>query len=285
MKRVKKGLILEGGAMRGMFTAGVLDVLMENKIEFDGAVGVSAGATFGCNYKSGQIGRTIRYNKRFCRDKRYCSIKSLLTTGNLYGAEFCYHTLPDKLDVFDCKAFEENPMEFYVVCTDVTTGKPVYKKIEKCDYTELEWMRGSASMPLASKVVEVDGFKLLDGGISDSIPISFFEKKGYTKNILVLTQPIDFTKTKNPIVILMKLAMKKYPMVIKAMEERHTNYNETLKYISEKEKRGEIFVIRPDKKIAAKRIEHNPKKLEEAYQQGRKRATELLEDIKEYLNN
>ncbi len=280
---MKKGLIMEGGAMRGMFTAGVIDVFMENNIEFDGAVGVSAGATFGCNYKSKQIGRTIRYNKRFCRDKRYCSFKSLITTGNLFNAEFCYHTLPEKLDIFDNKAFIENPMEFYVVCTDIETGKPVYKKIEKCDYNELEWIRGSASLPLAAKIVEVDGYKLLDGGIADSIPLSFFEEKGYNKNVLILTQPMDYTKKKNPITALMKIILKKYPNVLKAMEERHINYNETLKYISKKEKSGEIFVIRPDKKIAAKRIEHDENKLEEAYQQGRRAAIKHLNDVKKYL--
>lgn len=282
---MKKGLILEGGAMRGMFTAGVLDVLMENNIEFNSVVGVSAGATFGCNYKSKQIGRTIRYNKRFCHDKRYCSFKSLLTTGDLYGAKFCYHTLPDELDVFDRKTFMENPVEFYVVCTDVSTGKPIYKKIEKCDYNDLEWMRGSASMPLASRIVEVDGYKLLDGGISDSIPISFFEEKGYEKNVLILTQPIDFTKQKNPLTFLMKIFLRKYPMVVKAMEERHTSYNKTLAYIRKKEENGELFVIRPNEKIVAKRIEHNPKKLEEAYQQGRNKATEILEDLKTYLED
>lgn len=282
---MKKGLILEGGAMRGMFTAGVLDVLMENNIEFDSVVGVSAGATFGCNYKSKQIGRTIRYNKRFCRDKRYCSLKSLLTTGDLYGAKFCYHTLPDELDIFDRKTFMENPVEFYVVCTDVSTGKPVYKKIEKCDYNDLEWMRGSASMPLASRIVEVDGYKLLDGGISDSIPISFFEEKGYEKNVLILTQPIDFTKQKNPLTFLMKIFLRKYPMVVKAMEERHTSYNKTLEYIRKKEEKGTLFVIRPNEKIAAKRIEHDPDKLDKAYQQGRNKANEVLNDLKRYLEN
>lgn len=269
--------------MRGMFTAGVIDVLMENNIEFDGAVGVSAGATFGCNYKSKQIGRTIRYNKRFCRDKRYCSFKSLIKTGNLFNAEFCYHTLPEKLDIFDNKTFIENPMEFYVVCTDVETGKPIYKKIEKCDYNELEWMRGSASLPLASRIVEVDGYKLLDGGIADSIPLSFFEEKGYDKNVLILTQPIDYTKKKNPITFLMKIILRKYPNIIRAMEERHTNYNQTIKYIIEKEKTGDVFVIRPDEKIVSKRIEHDENKLEQAYQQGRRIADSMLSDIKKYL--
>ena len=191
---MKTGLVMEGGAMRGLFTAGVIDVMMEEEIEFDGAIGVSAGAAFGCNYKSKQIGRALRYNINYCKDKRYCSMKSLITTGNLYGAEFCYHELPDKLDIFDCETFENNPMEFYLVCTDVLTGKPVYKKCEKADYDCLEWMRASASMPLASKVVEIDGYKMLDGGVSDSVPLKYFESIGYDRNIVILTQPKSYRK-------------------------------------------------------------------------------------------
>ena len=124
---MKTGLVLEGGAMRGMFTAGVLDVLMEHNIQLDGAVGVSAGAVFGCNYKSHQIGRTIRYNTEYCTDKRYASFGNLLRTGNLYSEQFCYHTVPEKLDPFDTEAFRENPMDFFVVCTDVRTGEPIYR--------------------------------------------------------------------------------------------------------------------------------------------------------------
>ena len=171
MESKKTGLVMEGGAMRGMFTAGVLDVLLENGIEFDGAIGVSAGATFGCNFKSKQIGRAIRYNKRFCKDWRYCSLRSLITTGDLYGAKFCYDTLPNQLDIFDTETYRANPLKFYCVASDCETGKPVYKELETCDAKDLTWMRASASMPLASKVVEVDGYKLLDGGMTDSIPL------------------------------------------------------------------------------------------------------------------
>ena len=145
------GLVMEGGAMRGMFTAGVIDILMENNIEFDGAIGVSAGASFGCNFKSRQIGRVIRYNKRFCRDKRYCSLSSLIKTGDLYGAEFCYRTLPDELDLFDVKTYSANPMPFYVVVTECDSGRPVYRAINKGDHEDLDWMRASASMPVVSE--------------------------------------------------------------------------------------------------------------------------------------
>ena len=148
------GLVMEGGAMRGLFTAGVIDVFMENHIEFSAAVGVSAGAAFGCNLKSRQAGRALRYNKRFCRDKRYCSLHSLLKTGDLYGADFCYREIPEELDIFDKEAYEQNPMAFYVVATDVYTGKPVYKRLDKVDENCYLWMRASASMPMVSKAVE-----------------------------------------------------------------------------------------------------------------------------------
>ena len=142
---MKTGLVLEGGAMRGMFTAGVLDVLMEHNIQLDGAVGVSAGAEFGCDYKSHQIGRTIRYNTEYCTDKRYASFGNLLRTGNLYSEQFCYHTEPEKLDPFDTETFRENPMDFFVVCTDVRTGDPIYRKCRTGDAEDIQWMQASAS--------------------------------------------------------------------------------------------------------------------------------------------
>ena len=175
MNNKNTGLVLEGGAMRGLFTAGVIDVLMENGIEFPAFVGVSAGAAFGCNYKSRQIGRALRYNKRFCRDPRYCSFRSLFKTGDVFGAQFCYHEVPNTLDPFDGKAFNENPMAFYLVASDVETGTPFYKKIDHADDTAYEWIRASASMPIVSRVVELDGKKFLDGGVTDSIPLAFME--------------------------------------------------------------------------------------------------------------
>ena len=180
---MKKGLVLEGGAMRGLWTAGVTDVMMEHDIWPDGLIGVSAGAAFGCNYKSRQIGRAIRYNTRFARDKRYSGLWSLLTSGDYFNAKFGYHVVPYEYDLFDTKTFEQNPMQFIVVCTDVETGEAVYHDMNHVSFDELEWLRASASMPLVSKVVEVQGRKLLDGGVSDSIPLSFFESIGYDRNV------------------------------------------------------------------------------------------------------
>lgn len=171
------GLVMEGGAMRGLFTAGVIDVFLENDITFSAAVGVSAGAAFGCNFKSRQNGRVLRYNKRFCNDKRYCSFESLVKTGDLYGADFCYREIPEVLDPFDNDAFEQNPMAFYVVATNVYTGEPVYKRLDKVDGDCYEWMRASASMPMVSRPVKVGGYTLLDGGMSDSIPCASYRTR------------------------------------------------------------------------------------------------------------
>ena len=280
---MKTGIIMEGGAMRGMFTAGVIDVLMENNITFDGAIGVSAGAAFGSNLKSGQIGRAIRYNLKYCNDKRYCSLRSLILTGNYYGAKFCYHELPDRLDVFDTEAFDKNPMEFYAVCTDVFTGKPVYKKCEKANYELYEWIRASASLPLAARVVEVGGMKLLDGGISDSVPIKFFESIGYDRNVVVLTQPKDYVKESTSGMPFMRLILRKYPNMVKALENRHNMYNETIKYICKKEEKGEVFVIRPEESLPIKRTEHTPDKLQAVYDIGRKVTLKRLDELKSFL--
>ena len=280
----KQGLVLEGGAMRGLFTAGVMDVLMENGIVFDGIVGVSAGAAFGCNYKSGQIGRVLRYNTTYCQDWRYCSFRSLIKTGDLYGADFCYHELPEQLDLFDDEAFQKNAADFYAVCTDCESGEPVYKKIQSAQYNDLEWIRASASMPLVSRIVDINGQKLLDGGIADSIPLRFMENSGYVNNVVVLTQPRSYRKKKNSLLPLMKLALKKYPKVVDAMARRHINYNETLDYIRKQEQEGKVFVISPDEKLDIGRTEKDPDKLRAVYAIGRKAAEAKLSELKHFLH-
>lgn len=280
---MKKGLIMEGGAMRGLFTAGVIDVLMENGIEFDGAVGVSAGAAFGCNYKSKQIGRVLRYNTTYCKDPRYCSFRSLVKTGDLFGADFCYHELPDKLDLFDYETFDNDAMEFHVVCTDVESGRPVYKKFDKSDESLLEWIRASASMPLASRIVEVDGYRLLDGGISDSIPLKYFEGLGFDRNVVILTQPQDYRKGPNKLMPVLKRALKKYPALLEVMANRHTEYNGTTEYVRSREEAGDVLVIRPEKPLEIGRIEHDPAKLKAVYQLGREAAEKKLEEVRKYL--
>lgn len=280
---MKYGLVLEGGAMRGLFTAGVTDVLMENDISFDGAVGVSAGAAFGCNCKSNQPGRVIRYNTRFCRDKRFCSVRSLIKTGDMFGAWFCYHEIPEKLDLFDFEAYRASPMEFYVVCTDVDSGKPIYHRCDKMNRSELEWLRASASMPMAAKIVRMDGHNMLDGGISDSVPLKFMENSGYKRNVVILTQPRDYTKNKNKLMPLLKISYRKYPELLKTMEKRHKMYNEELEYVRRAEREGRALVIAPDEKLPIKRVEHNPDVIREVYRLGRRAANQRLEEIRKFL--
>ena len=280
---MKKGLVLEGGAMRGLFTAGIIDVMMEAKVEPDGLIGVSAGAAFGCNYKSRQPGRAIRYNKRFAHDKRYCSWQSWLKSGDLYNAEFGYHIIPTQYDIFDDKAFEENPMKFYCVCTDVETGKPVYKKLEKGGQLTYDWIRASASMPLASKVVELEGMKVLDGGVADSIPLEYFESIGYEKNLVILTQPDGYVKEHNKLMPLMRIALRKYPNMIEAMDKRHIMYNKQLTYVYQAESTGRALVIRPDAPLKIGHISHDPEEMQRIYDIGRQTGMKYLERIKAFF--
>lgn len=281
---MKKGLVLEGGAMRGMFTAGVIDVMMENGIEYDGIIGVSAGAAFGCNYKSKQIGRVIRYNMKFCNDKRYSGIRSLLKTGNIYNTDFAYGEVPLKHDVFDFDTYQNDPTDFYVVCTDVETGEAVYHIYGGKDDHGFDWIRASASMPMVSQIVEIDGQKLLDGGIADSIPVRYFETIGYDKTIVVLTQPEHYQKKPNRLMPLIRLKYKKYPKLAEAMEKRHLVYNQTLAYIEEQEKLGKLFVIRPPHKLQIGKVEKDPSKLKEIYDIGRETVAPQVSAIKEFLN-
>lgn len=282
---MKTGLIMEGGAMRGMFTAGVTDILMENHIEFDGAIGVSAGAAFGCNYKSRQPGRVIRYNTRYCRNPNYAGIYSWLKSGDLYGEQLCYKDIPSTLDPFDSDTFKNSPMEFYVVCTDVKTGKAVYHKCENGDYNDLTWMRASASMPIVSNIVNIDEYSLLDGGIADSIPAEYFMSLGYSKNVVILTQPLGFNKPPTPMMHQISRVMKKYPAITEALEKRHIMYNNELEFIKKHELSGELFVIRPSEPIHLKPIEKNPSRLAVYYNLGRRNAEEKLAELKAFLAN
>lgn len=279
-RTAKTGLVLEGGAMRGLFSAGVIDVMMEHELWPDGVVGVSAGAAFGCNMKSRQIGRCIRYNKRFARDWRYCSVRSYLKTGELFGGDFCYHELPTTLDPFDTKTYGSNDMNFYAVCTDVDTGLPVYKKIDEMSFESMEWIRASASMPVAAKIVRINGRKLLDGGISDSIPLRFFQNMGYTRNIVVLTQPRDFIKQPEKIAPLIRMLLRKHPEFVAASDRRHVMYNDELDYIRQEEAAGRILVLAPDEKLPVNHVCHDPRLMQQTYELGRQAAERMIDKIK-----
>ena len=270
---MKTGLVLEGGGMRGLFTAGVLDVMMERDIKVDGIVGVSAGACFGCNYISKQPGRILRYNINMKNEPRYMGMRNLLRTGNLMDGEFAYHTLPDVLDPFDKETFNKSNVEYHVVCTDVLTGDPVYKHLTApVNYEFMEWLRASSSLPLVSKPVKVGGRLMLDGGMADSIPLKYFQKQGFEQNIVILTQPLGFTKKRTNLMPLFRTFMRKYPAIIEVMNRRHIMYNSQLEYLAQEEKAGRITIIAPNDTLPIGRTEQNVEKMKIVYQMGREAA-------------
>lgn len=274
---------LEGGGQRGMFTAGILDVLMEADIYASATVGVSAGAVFGCNYRSRQIGRAIRYNTKYCADPRYASIRNLITKGAVYTKEFAYGILPEKLDVFDTETFKNSPMSFTVVTTDIETGKPFYYDCTSGGEVDLDYMRASASVPLFSRPVKLSGHNYLDGGISDSIPVRFALEKGYEKNVVVLTQPMGYKKESNSAMPILSLRYKKYPNFVHALATRHEMYNETLEFVKRCEEEGKIFVIRPPEKIVTGVVERDKERIRAIYNMGRDEAERCLDELKSYL--
>ena len=281
----KTGIVLEGGGMRGMYTCGILDVLMENRIYLDGMVGVSAGIAFGCNYKSRQAGRALRYNVRFSRDNRYSGMMSLLKTGNYYNAYFAYKLVPTHYDVFDYNVFEDTPMECYAVCFDVNTGEGVYQLLDHVDEDFFEWIRASASMPVVAQPVQVGGRLLLDGGLADSIPLEFMMGKGYDRNVVILTREEGYRKTAEHGMWLMKPLLRKYPKVIEALKHRPAMYNQQLQVVREQERKGNAFVFRPLKPLNVSRTTHDPKEMNRVYQQGREEALARLDELKKFLAN
>ena len=278
---MKVGLVLEGGAMRGMYTAGVLDVFLENDIKIDGIVGVSAGVLFGVNYPSKQKGRVLRYNKKYAPDKRFMGISSYLKTGNIINKEFAFYDVPFNLDVFDQKAYEESGIDFYATITNVDTGKPEYVKLENV-FEQMELLRATSAMPFVSKMVELDGKKYLDGGISDSIPVEKCKELGYEKIIVVLTRPIEYRKKKANS-ILTKLKYSKYSNLCDVINNRYKNYNSSVDKVIDMENKKEIFVIRPSKQVNIKRIERDENVLQEMYDLGVSDCNILLNELKNYL--
>ena len=280
----KIGLVLEGGAMRGMYSAGVLDVFMENNIQVDGIIGTSAGALFGVNYFSNQKGRVIRYNKRFCKDIRYISKISLLFTGNIVNKRFAFYKISKKLDKFDNDTFIKTGKDFYATVTNIETGKAEYIKITD-PIKQLEYLRASSAMPIVSKIVNLDGKKYLDGGAADSIPLDKMISLGYDKIIVVLTQPLSYRKKalSDSNIKMIKIKFKKYPNFINAMIERPKNYNKITEKIISLEKNNKIFVVRPSSKIDINIIERNSQKLQSVYDLGKKDASKIIKKLKTYL--
>ncbi len=282
---MKIGLLLEGGAMRGLYTVGALDVLMKNDIKVDGIVGVSAGALFGLNYKSKQPGRALRYNLSYCKEKNYMGWYSFFTTGNIMNKEFCFDRLINELDPVDYDTFNKSEEEFWAVVTNMETGKPEYIKVDDLkDKNQMEVLRASGSMPFVSKPVEINGKKYLDGGTADSIPIDKMMEMGFDKIIVILTRPQGYRKEKGN-QSLAKIKYRKYPEFIKTIENRYLMYNEELDRIENLEKENKIFVIRPSRKVDIKRIEKNKDRIQEMYDLGINDTEKKINKLREYLKN
>jgi len=280
---MKVGLVLEGGAMRGLYTAGILDIFLDNNIKVDGIVGVSAGVLFGSNYPSKQRGRVIRYNKKYIKDKRYMSIRSLLKTRNFVNKDFSFYELPFSLDVFDEKAFEESGIDFYATVTNVETGKAEYIKVSNV-LEQMEVLRATSALPYMSEMIELENGKYLDGGLSDSIPVEKCKELGYAKIIVVLTRAKKNRKKKSN-GILARIVYRKYPNLVKAINTRYKNYNDCIEKIIDMENKKEIFVIRPSRTVKIKRMEKDINKLQEMYDLGIEDGKNIMNELKEYLKN
>ena len=278
---MKTGLVLEGGGVRGIYTAGVLDVFMEHGVTFDGVIGVSAGAIHGCSYLANQKGRSIRYYKKYCNDPRFMSFKSWMKTGDIVGADFCYRQLPDELDVYDHEAFYKNTSAFFVTCSNVETGKAEYIPINDMK-TQIDFLRASASLPYFSRIVEINGKKYLDGGCTDSIPVEAFQNMGYEKNVVVLTREDTYRK-KPETPFMTRLWYRKFPEFTNALLNRHNSYNQTVERILELEKEGAIFVIRPKDSLNIGRMEKDPVNVQRVYDIGYADGQRYLNDMLEWL--
>lgn len=278
---MKIGLVLEGGAMRGMFTAGVLDVLLDEQIAVDGAVTVSAGALFVINYPAKQRGRVLRYNLKYLHDKRYMGWHSLFTTGNVVNKAFAFYELPFTLDPFDQATFAASQIDFWVTLTNIETGEPEYVKITDA-FAQMEALRATSAMPMVSRVVEIEGKKYLDGGISDSIPLDKAMALGYDKIIVILTRPLDYRK-KPSNNWLFKLFYRNYPKLIERWANRYAEYNQAVEKVIEMEKAGKIFVIRPSESLDISRLEKDLAKVQAMYDLGVKDGQAALSELKDYL--
>jgi len=279
----KTGLVLEGGGMRGIYTAGVLDVFLDEGLEFGGVIGVSAGAVHGCSFLSGQRGRSIRYYKKYCADKRFMSAENMIRTGNFVDTDFCYHELPEVLDPYDYEAFDRNKekTDFYVVCSDVEKGTPVYAKLHDMK-KDIDYIRASASLPYVSKFVELGGRKLLDGGCTDSVPVEAFMKLGFTKDVVVLTRDLEYRK-KPENAWMADLVYRKYPKFAEVLKNRSVEYNRSLRRIEKLEKEGKIFVIRPSVPLTISRTSRSAEEIEKTYQVGVLDAKKQMAALKEWL--
>ena len=279
---IEAGLVVEGGGMRGVYTAGVLDYFMEKNLYFDDCYGVSAGACHISSYVSKQIGRSMKVTLDYINDKRYCSVNSLIKTGDMFGVEMLYDLIPNKLELYDYDTFNKFKGNFYSVVTNCKTGKAEYIKIKDMK-KDIIAVRASSSLPLLSRIVEINGKEYLDGGITDSIPIKKSIKDGHKKNVVILTRDKTYRKSKPKFLSFFKLKYKKYPNLVKAIENRYKMYNETLDFIEEEKAKNKVFIIQPKLPVKISRIEKDKDKLKALYNQGYEDAKEIYEDLMKFL--
>ncbi len=271
--------------MRGIYTAGVLDYLLEENILVDAVLGVSAGALFGINYKSKQINRALRYNLKYIKNKNYIGFYSFFKTGNVMNKDFCFDKLVNEYDLFDYKTYKENPLDFYAVVTNVEMGKAEYHLINDLkDEKSMEYLRASGSMPFLSRKVKINDSYYLDGALSDSIPVKKAIELGYDKIIVVSTRVLGYQKKKH-LAFFTELRYFKYPNLVKLINNRYKEYNSTLEYIKRQEENNNILVLRPTKYIPIRRLEKNPQRIKEMYNLGYQDARSKSGEIKKYLNS
>lgn len=277
------GLILEGGGMKGIYTAGVLEYFLEKDIYFSSCYGVSAGACNMCSYLSKQKGRMYRVSVNYIDQKNYCSPYSLLTTGNLFNADTCYDLIPNYLDPYDYEAFDRYEGTAYAVVTNIRTGKPEYLPLKDM-HEDIKAVQASSSLPLVSRNVKIGDNLYLDGGLSDSIPIRQSIRDGNRKNVIIMTKEEGYVrKPAGPELALIKAKYLRYPKVYELMKERHLSYNSTLQYIEQQKEKGNAFVIRPKDLGGVGRIEKDKEKLDLLYEQGYRDAENCYLELLEYL--
>jgi len=275
-------LILEGGGMRGLFTSGVLDYFLDREVEFQRIYAVSAGTGNASNYLAKQRGRAYTINTKYRGDKHFASFYSLMTTGDYFGKEFQLKTLPEQLYPFDYKTFEKSQTEFYAVATDCESGKAKYFRVKHLP-KDSEYIWASSSLPLLARLVDINGRKYLDGGVSDSVPVVKSLKDGNKKNVIVLTRDKGYRKEPNKMIHIIEKKYKKYPNFVKAVKKRHIIYNRTLEFIEKHEQAGHLFVIRPQERVTIGRLEKDKRKLEALYQAGYETARACYDDMIAYL--
>lgn len=279
----KAGLVLEGGGMKGVYTAGVLDFFLDKDVEFSSVYGVSAGACCMASYIAKQKGRGKDVMVDYLGDKRYLGLYSLLTTGNIFGVDFTYNLVPNYLNPIDVEAYKKYEGKAYAVLTNIKTGKAEYHEV-KDPIKDVDIIRASSSLPLVAQAVEINGETYMDGGIADSIPICKSEADGNFKNVVVLTKPAGYQKKPELATLpLLKTRYFKYPAVYSLMKERHNMYNKTMAYIESKEALGNLLVIRPSVDLDISRMEKDPEKLNALYEAGYKDAQNKYNEMIDYL--